>query len=144
MASEQAGRIIVGVDGSPSATKAIEWAARWAAVNGCSLDVATSWEWPKSYGAPMPVREDFDPAAVAKQVNQAALDALGSGHPDLEAAPVIVEGPPGQVLVELSKGADLLVVGSRGHSELVGLLIGSVSEYCTAHAHCPVVVVRDG
>ena len=50
---------------------------------------------------------------------------------------------PAPVLVEASKGADLLVVGSRGHGEFVGMLIGSVSEYCVTNAHCPVLVHRD-
>jgi nucleotide-binding universal stress UspA family protein len=54
----------------------------------------------------------------------------------------VIDGHPAPVLVEASKGAELLVVGSRGHGEFVGMLIGSVSEYCAAHAHCPVLVHR--
>jgi nucleotide-binding universal stress UspA family protein len=55
---------------------------------------------------------------------------------------LVVQGHPAPALVEASKGADLLVVGSRGHGEFVGMLIGSVSEYCTTNAHCPVLVHR--
>ena len=53
-----------------------------------------------------------------------------------------MSGHPAPILVEASKGADLLVVGSRGHGEFVGMLIGSVSEYCATNAHCPVLVHR--
>ena len=56
--------------------------------------------------------------------------------------PRVVNGHPAPILVEASKGADLLVVGSRGHGEFVGMLIGSVSEYCATNAHCPVLVHR--
>ena len=48
------------------------------------------------------------------------------------------------MLVDASRGADLLALGSRGHGELAGALIGSVAEHCTARAHCPVLVVHDG
>ena len=54
----------------------------------------------------------------------------------------VVEGSPARSLLDISKGADLLVLGSRGHGPFVGMLLGSVSEYCAAHATCPVVVVR--
>ena len=54
-----------------------------------------------------------------------------------------IEGHPAEVLVEASKDADLLVVGSRGHGGFIGMLLGSVSQHVLAHARCPVVVVRD-
>jgi nucleotide-binding universal stress UspA family protein len=54
----------------------------------------------------------------------------------------VVEGHPAQVLVEEARGARLLVVGSRGHGSLVGMLIGSTSAHCAATAECPVVVIR--
>jgi nucleotide-binding universal stress UspA family protein len=55
----------------------------------------------------------------------------------------VVEGHPALVLVEVSNGADLLVVGNRGHGGFAGMLLGSVSEHCVTHAHCPVLVMRD-
>jgi nucleotide-binding universal stress UspA family protein len=57
---------------------------------------------------------------------------------------MIEEGHPAPLLVEASRGAALLVVGSRGHGEFAGMLLGSVSEHCVSNAHSPVVVVRDG
>jgi nucleotide-binding universal stress UspA family protein len=65
-----------------------------------------------------------------------------AAHPGLTIEETVAEGHAAPVLVEASKGADLLVVGSRGHGEFVGMLIGSVSEYCAGHAACPVLVHR--
>jgi len=64
--------------------------------------------------------------------------------PSVEISSVVEEGWAGRRLIEAAEGADLLVVGSRGHGAVVGLLLGSVSEYCVTHAHCPVVVIRHG
>jgi nucleotide-binding universal stress UspA family protein len=72
-------------------------------------------------------------------------DMLKDAAGDLDGVTVetsVSEGEPAAALVEAPANADLLVVGSRGHGELAGILLGSVSEYCAAHADCPVVVVR--
>jgi nucleotide-binding universal stress UspA family protein len=53
----------------------------------------------------------------------------------------VVQGHPAQVLLDAARGADLLVVGSRGHGTLAGMLLGSVSQHCVQHSPCPVVVV---
>jgi nucleotide-binding universal stress UspA family protein len=142
MTNGQPGRIVVGVDGSESSRGAVEWAARQAQLTGSNLELVTTWEWPKSYGYPMPVPADFQPSNAAGDVLDAAVEAIEGAHPGLDVKKVVVEGYAAQVLVESSKDADLLVVGSRGHGELVGILLGSVSEYCVAHAHCPVLVAR--
>jgi nucleotide-binding universal stress UspA family protein len=90
----------------------------------------------------VPVPSDYNPAANAKQtLDETVLEVLGGHHAaHLEAR--VVEGPAARALIDISKGADLLVLGSRGHGPFVGMLLGSVSEYCAAHATCPVVVVR--
>jgi nucleotide-binding universal stress UspA family protein len=54
----------------------------------------------------------------------------------------VSEGAPATVLVDESRQADLLVVGSRGHGGFAGLLLGSVSQQCSHHAACPVVIVH--
>jgi nucleotide-binding universal stress UspA family protein len=54
----------------------------------------------------------------------------------------VIEGHPAPVLEAFSKTADLLVIGSHGHGEFTGMLLGSVSEHCITHCHCPVVVTR--
>jgi nucleotide-binding universal stress UspA family protein len=53
----------------------------------------------------------------------------------------VVEGHPAETLLHAATGAELLVVGSRGHGTFAGILLGSVSHYCVQHAPCPVVVV---
>ena len=71
-----------------------------------------------------------------------ALAPLRAAHAEITVQSTVVEGHPAPVLVAASKGADLLVVGSRGHGEFAGMLIGSVSEHCATNAHCPLLVLR--
>ena len=136
------GRIVAGIDGSPSSLDALAWAARQAALTGSRLVVVTSWDVPTSAGWSVPVPDDFDPKADVQAGLDAAVATVRALHPDLEIESEVVGGHPAPLLVEASKGADLLVVGSRGHGAFVGMLLGSVSEYCATHAHCPVVVHR--
>jgi nucleotide-binding universal stress UspA family protein len=137
-----AGRIVVGVDGSRSSLNALAWAARQAELTHGHLDVVATWQWPPSYGWAVPTPEDYDPEAALRQELEPALDAVRAEHSAVAVDVRLVSGHPAPALVEASKGAELLVVGSRGHGEFVGMLIGSVSEYCAAHAYCPVVVHR--
>jgi nucleotide-binding universal stress UspA family protein len=76
---------------------------------------------------------------VAKGISTAQ-----SRHPEVTIVSLVVEGHAAAVLVERSEGADLLVVGTRGHGRFTGMLLGSVSEHCVIHARCPVLVVREG
>ncbi len=137
-------RIVVGVDGSRSSIEALELAARQAELTGATLEAIAAWEWPSSYGWMLPVPEGWDPAADAQKILDEAVGTLRRTHPSITVVTRVVEGHAAPVLVSASKGADLLVVGSRGHGEFAGMLLGSVSEHCIAHAHCPVLVVRDG
>lgn len=136
------GRIVVGADGSPSSRKAVSWAARQAALTGDVLQLVVAWHWPVNYGYPVPLAPHYDPAAEAFKLLDEELAAVRQQYPGLEVQTAVVQGAAAQILVELSAGADLVVVGTRGHGEIIGLVIGSVSEHCVAHAHCPVVVVR--
>ena len=76
-----------------------------------------------------------------KTLHDALTEVFGAEWPDWVQTHVI-EGYPAQVLVNASKGADLLVVGSRGHAGFADALLGSVSTYCVHHAHGPVTVIR--
>lgn len=135
-------RIVVGIDGSESSTPVLEWAARQAELTGAELDVIVAWEWPTNYGWVAPMPDSFDPAADAKVMVRNALVEVASTHPGVKATAHVVEGHPAPVLLGRAEDAELLVVGSRGHGEFSGMLLGSVSTHCVAHARCPVVVVR--
>lgn len=136
------GRIVVGIDGSPPSLAALSWAARQAELTGARLEVLMCWEWPSSYGWAAPVPDDFDPEGDIRRTLENALTPLRTAHPGIALDGRVVEGHPAPILVEASKGADLLVVGNRGHGGFVGMVIGSVSEHCALHAHCPVLVYR--
>ena len=131
------------MDGSPTSIEALEWAVRHAEASGATVRVVTSWEWPTSYGWGLALPSDYDPATDARRLLDQALAPVQAQHPGVEIDPAVIEGHPAPVLVDESAHADLLVVGSRGHGEFVGMLLGSVSEHCVSNAHCPVVVVRN-
>ncbi len=138
------GRIVVGVDGSPTSLRALEWAARQAELTGGVLEPIVAWEWPTSYGWALGLPAEFSPEADAKKVLEDAVAPVRAAHPKVRIVARVVEGHPAPVLVDASHGADLVVVGSRGHGEFVGMLIGSVSEHASTSSHCPVVIYRDG
>lgn len=135
-------RIVVGVDGSKASLCALEWAVRQAELTGSSLEIFTAWEWPTSFGWSV-IPDGYDPAGDWKKMLEPILASLQAAHPNVVVKTKIVEGRPAPVLINASHGASLLVVGSRGHGEFVGMLIGSTSEHCAASAACPVVVFRE-
>ena len=122
---------------------ALRWAAHQAELTGDSLEAVITWEiTPNSYGVALPLPSDYDPPpSRSRRSTRQSSKSLGESAAHHVRARV-VEGSPARTLLEISKGADLLVLGSRGHGPFVGMLLGSVSEYCAAHATCPVVVVR--
>ena len=131
--------VVVGVDGSACSKAAIDWAVEYAGETGRPLVLVTAWQWPMSYGIPISY-DGYNPEEDAlKLVEATAADVqLPEGMVTLE----VSQGSPGDVLVAASAAAGLLVVGSRGHGSLAGALLGSTSNYCVHHAHCPVLVVR--
>jgi len=136
-------RIVVGIDISPASMAALEWAAHQAELTGATLEVLMTWEWPTSYGWSLPVPSGYDPEQDAAKVLDQALAPLRKEHPRITVQSAVLEGHPAPLLVKASHGADLLVVGSRGHGEFAGMLLGSVSEHCVTNAHCPVLVLRN-
>ena len=135
-------RIVVGVDGSASSIAALNWAAHQAELTEARLDAVTAWQWPSKYQW-MRTPPDYDPAGDTQKSVDAIVDEVRSAYPSVHIQSTVVEGHPARVLVEQSQGAELLVVGSRGHGEFPGMLLGSVSQHCTTSAHCAVVVLRD-
>ena len=138
----ETGRIVVGIDGSHSSLEALRWAGRQAELTHSILHVIMTWEWPLSYGWAMPFPSDYDPEKDVRKVLDEAVADLRSTYSSLDITAKVMRGHPAPLLVEASKGADLLVVGSRGHGEFAGMLIGSVSEFCATNAHCPVLIHR--
>ncbi|WP_035849922.1 universal stress protein [Kitasatospora azatica] len=135
-------RIVVGVDGSPSSIDALRWAVDQARTRGAVIEALTAWQYPVSTGWTVPIEAYEDLAAITRKVlDDAIVQAAGSACP-VEIRPRVVQGGTVSCLLEAARGADLLVVGSRGHGGFVGALLGSVSGHCVQHAPCPVVVVR--
>ncbi len=139
--------IVVGYDGSPDAAAALNWALDQARRDGRPVRLAYVFEWLTVAGWIGPgVTPGMWPDERARQqveelVRKAAADAAAA-HPDLTVRGEVLDGPPALVLEECSTEAGLLVLGSRGHGGFAGLLAGSTAVSVTAHAHCPVVVVR--
>ncbi|MFE9698429.1 universal stress protein [Streptomyces sp. NPDC006270] len=139
------GRIVVGVDGSDSSIKALHWAVRQAELTGATVEAVNSWEYPAtSWASMMPgIPEDFDPQAMATVALTEALEEALGAEGAAAVSKIVVIGNPAQVLLDRAQGAELLVVGARGHTGLKATLLGSVSLHVTQHAPCPVTVVRD-
>ena len=134
--------IVVGVDDSPAAAQAVQWAAEEAALRGASLHVMHAWDLPRFAG--------FEDAPVtrsglqdeSKRILERLTSEATEGQPGLQVVGVSVEGAPAEELITAAGEADLLVVGSRGEGGFKGLLLGSVSHQCALHARCPIVIVR--
>jgi nucleotide-binding universal stress UspA family protein len=138
------GRVVVGVDGSATARVALSYAAEVASWQHWTLHLVHGWHisYPAGvYGLDVGLFEKGIQEAAEELV--ARLEAeVRSEHPGLEIRHTVGEGAPARMLVEASEGAELLVVGSRGLGGLSSLALGSVSQSCVHHAHCPVLVVR--
>jgi nucleotide-binding universal stress UspA family protein len=137
--------ILVGVDGSRGSRKALTWAAAEAAEHGADLLVLNVWEPalvpPLGSGSVPPGDVPDASQRAADDLLQIIKEELGENPPVL-AQPSVKQGRPAEVLIEQSAGADLLVVGTRGHGGFAGLVLGSVSQHVAAYAQCPVTVVR--
>ncbi len=137
-------RIVVGVDGSDGSQRALAWALDDARRRGgATVDVVHAWEPPVLVGSPvgsMPAAPVEGPYTdVAHQILAAAV--AGADTTGVTVEQVVIEGPPGGALCERAADAALLVVGSSGHGAVMDALIGSVSQYCSHHAACPLVLI---
>jgi nucleotide-binding universal stress UspA family protein len=140
---EKEHRIVVGVDGSPSSKAALAWAIRQAGLTGAVVEAAIAWRYPGLYGYPAPIADDADYEALATKVVSDAIAEVAGTAGAVEIRPRVMEGNAAEELLGASAGAELLVVGSRGHGGFVEALLGSVSQHMVHHALCPVVVIRD-
>ncbi len=135
------GKIIVGVDGSDASIEALRQAHRLASALGAKVEAWACWDFPAGHEAyEMMGRDGF-----SHQASEILHDAMGKAFgPELPSnvRTRLVLGAARQSLIDASRFASLLVVGRRGHGGFNGLLLGSVSSACVAHAHCPVLVVH--
>lgn len=138
--------IVVGIDGSETSHLAARWAAREAQLRRAEVILLGAWEIP-TYGF------NFYSAGISEGLLKAlrkgaednvadALDEVRDVAREVDVSTKVVESQAASALVEASRGADLLVVGSRGLGGFRDLLLGSVSQQCADHAACPVVIVR--
>lgn len=133
--------IIVGVDGSESSIEALRHGEKLAVALGARVKAITCWNTPTVYQVPYSLGS-IDFKGVAQEVlNKAIERAFGLDWPE-NLTTDLVQGSARPTLIEASRDATLLVLGRRGFGGFKGLLMGSVSSACTAHAHCPVVIVH--
>jgi nucleotide-binding universal stress UspA family protein len=131
--SENAGgKIIVGVDGSEPSANALRWAADEAQRRDVGLHDVTCWNYP--------MLPEF--LQAAREVAETEVDkVLGVDRDSFDVTVEVLEGSPSLRLLDFDRIGEMLVVGTRGRGGFAGLLLGSVSQHLTEHAHCPVIVV---
>jgi len=138
--------IVVGIDGSDHSIRALEWAAGEAAARHAPLTVLTIHSVPQSgwTGNPVILPQDSEDLSREQQAAEEMTAKVTSQLGEAQPASVTVRatiGFPAQDLIEASREADVMVVGSRGGGGFARLVAGSVSSQVVHHAHCPVVVV---
>ena len=134
--------IVVGVDGSEGGRRALDWAVREAASRGGTVRAVIAWSWDGLEYGPVTATGPDEAADRARQLLRREIDALAerSGRTD-EVTTEVCEGRPADVLAAAGATADMLVLGSHGHSRVRHTVLGSVSEDCIRKAACPVVVI---
>jgi nucleotide-binding universal stress UspA family protein len=140
------GPVVVGHDGSATASGVLETAFAAAAARGTSVTVIRAFR----RSMPMLPADAPPPKVFNARTTQAALTdeltrltrPLTDKYPDVTVHLVVADGDPAQLLVDASQRAGLVVVGSRGHGGFAGLLLGSVGLHLIHHAHCPVHSAR--
>ena len=132
--------IVVGIDGSESSMQALGWALRRARLDGTPIDAVTAWQYPTIYGWALPATDDYDHRHNAQAMLDAVIADVGGSDPVVAIHDRVVEGHATGVLLDAARDAQLLVVGRGGDGS--SRTLGSVSQHCTQHSPCPVVIVR--
>jgi nucleotide-binding universal stress UspA family protein len=134
-------RIVVGVDGSEASNHALRWAAAEARARHGTVQAITVWNWDSSGTLAPMASAPIDERERAERVLATALAGIVDDYPDVPFATDVVEDRPGRALTHAAQDADILVLGSHGHSRLHHAVLGSISEECVRQATCPVVVL---
>ena len=132
--------IVVGVDGSAHGDAALRWAlAEAEAHDDGRVTAVFSWQLP-FVGFP----GAFDKAELEKSAKDFLIERVSAvvPTPKVPLTPLVAEGDPAEALVAPAKGADHLVVGTRGRSPLIRAVLGAVSLRCAAAATCPVTLIK--
>jgi nucleotide-binding universal stress UspA family protein len=142
--------IIVGVDGSPESDAAVNWAAHDAAIRGLPLTVvhvespaAATWSQAPALEE-SPSEQQAEGRSLLAHASTIARDAIADTAQVHVTGELLSSSTPVPTLVDQSKDAELIVVGSRGRGALSRSILGSVSAGLIRHAHCPVALIRDG
>jgi nucleotide-binding universal stress UspA family protein len=134
------GRIVVGIDGSEESVTALRRGIRIANALNASVEAVATWKVPSSYASTG--ESEYSPLDDANAILSGAVKSVfGTTNPQWFSTATF-EGNAADLLIEQSRGAEMLVVGSRGHGGLAGVLLGSVSAMCAEHAHCPVLIIH--
>jgi nucleotide-binding universal stress UspA family protein len=134
--------VVVGIDTSPSAEQALDWAADEAVRRGAPLHIAHAWSL-APYQVPPGERGDIaeELLQAARQLVRQAENHVRERHSGIDVVGHVLSERTVPGLLLLAEHAQLLVVGTRGHNRLSSMLLGSVSQGLAAHAACPLVVV---
>ena len=134
--------IVVGVDGSDGGRRALDWAAGEAGARDSAVLAVTAWSWDGLEFGPVTATNPTEARERATRLLDDEIRALVARRGShLPVASEVIEGSPADVLAEAARPADLLVLGSHGHSRVRHTVLGSVSEACVRKAPCPVVVI---
>ena len=140
--TQSPGEIVVGLDNGSAAAAALRWAAEQARLTGRPLRVVHAWQLsPLEQAAGSPEYLEAAIADARARATRWVMDALGANAAEVRWSLDIVEGGPGPALVERSRDAHLLALGTHEHTGLRRTILGSVSHYCLSHAVAPVVAV---
>lgn len=138
------GPVVIGLDGSENSVPALEAAMKEASLRDATLIAVHAWsDLPMSTMDPVAqVGALYDEATIADTVVAERLAGWSEQYPDVNVEHRVVMDRPEVAIVEAAKGAQLVVVGSRGRGGITGLLLGSTSIKVLRHAECPVMVVH--
>ena len=134
-------RIVVGIDGTEGSVRALRWAAREAEVRGGTVQAITVWAWDGTGTLAPAASTPAEERARAEQILTAAVTKVANECPGVSFATDVIEDHAARALTHAARDADLLVLGSHGHSRLHHAVLGSISEECVRQATCPVVVL---
>jgi nucleotide-binding universal stress UspA family protein len=133
-------RLVVGVDGSQPSRHALQWARFMAHVLSAAIDAVTVWDISAVLAEGWV--DDWNPEEDTAAHLHATLEEVLGSQPLVPVREIVRRGSAARELLQASQGAELLIVGSRGHGGFTGLLLGSVSSACAEHAHCPVLIIH--